>query len=98
MGHISQSITHTLKTRFRADVAADYRVLDVTGELIERAMDLAELSNLRGYDAVQLAAADLINAQFVALQYPPITFVSADANLNTAAQALGLLIENPNLH
>ena len=76
----------------------DYRIIDVTPLLIERAMDLAEQFALRGYDAFQLAAADLVNTQFVSLRHPPITFVSADSDLNTAAQRLGLSVEDPNMH
>ncbi len=61
-------------------------------------MALAAEIGLRVYDAVQLAAAGLVNAQFVALGASPITFVSADDDLNYAAQGLGLTVANPNLY
>jgi predicted nucleic acid-binding protein len=98
LGHISLADAQNIRTRFRADFSSDYRIVDVTPLLVERAMDLAERFTLRGYDAAQLAAADLVNTQFVALQHAPITFVSADTDLNTAAQRLGLRVENPNTH
>ncbi len=97
-GHLSLADAQHIRTRFRADLMTDYRIIDVTPLLIERAMDLAEQFALRGYDAVQLAAADLVNTQFVSLRHPPITFVSADNDLNTAAQRLGLSVEDPNMH
>jgi len=51
---------------------------------------------LRGYDAVQLAAALEANDERLANALTPLTLVSADTELNTAAQAEGLNVENPN--
>ena len=48
---------------------------------------------LRGYDAVQLAA-----ALEVRLQVPLLILVSGDGDLNTAATAEGLPVENPNTY
>jgi predicted nucleic acid-binding protein len=98
MGQLSLLDAQQISARFRADIVADYRIVDITAAVIDRAMDLAEQFGLRGYDAVQLAAADLVNQQFLASGGSPITFVSADVDLNTAAQSLGLLVENPNAH
>ena len=50
-----------------------------------------------GYDSVQLAAATQVHGEFLALG-ASCTLVSADAELNTAAIANGLLVENPNAH
>ena len=61
------------------------------------AMSLAEAHRLRGYDAVQLAAALQVLVACSALG-APLTFVSADANLNAAAAAEGLTVDNPVLH
>ena len=54
-------------------------------------MTLAETYSLRGYDAVQLATAVEIHARGLTLGLPALTFVSADGELNTAAQAEGLI-------
>lgn len=79
---------------FRADFAADYLPIEVTVPLVEQAALLAEKHGLRGYDAVHLAA-----ALSVQTAYPsPVTVVSADTELNAAALAEGLLVDNPNLH
>ena len=53
---------------------------------------------LRGYDAVQLAAVLQVRDERVALGATPIILVSADTELNAAAMAEGLLVENPNNH
>jgi predicted nucleic acid-binding protein len=60
-------------------------------------MDLAERHVLRGYDAVQLAAALKVHREYVAFG-GSCTLVSADAELNSAALAEGLSVENPNDH
>ena len=61
-------------------------------------MHLAEKHGLRGYDAVQLASVLEIHRQHLAVGLPSPVLVSADAELNSAALAEGLQIENPNLH
>ena len=58
-----------------------YNVVDVNDPLVRRAGALAERHALRGYDAVQLAAAlDLRSAGVV------VEFLSFDARLNRAAR------------
>ena len=52
----------------------------------------------RAYDAVQLAAAVELNTQRVAAGTGVLTLVSADQELNAAATADGLLVEDPNMH
>lgn len=59
-------------------------------------MALAEAHGLRGYDAVQLAAGRELNTLCNAFSLPPVTFVSADFELNAAAASEGLIVENPN--
>ena len=53
---------------------------------------------LRGYDAVQLAAAIQVRDERLALGASPPTLVSADTELNAAAMMEGLRVENPNHH
>ncbi len=82
--------------RFQRDFRKRYVKINLTPTLTEDAMRMAEKHRLRGYDAVQLASALEANQNRQALGLSPIIFVSADNNLNTAAQAEGLAIENPN--
>jgi predicted nucleic acid-binding protein len=64
------------------------QVLDVTQALVERAGELADVFGLRGYDAVQLAAADGMFRTVGA----PMTFHGFDRRLNRAARVLGLML------
>lgn len=61
-------------------------------------MKMATKHALRGYDAVQLTAALDANAELLASSLPPVIIVSADTELNAAAIAEGLSVENPNDH
>jgi uncharacterized protein len=61
-------------------------------------MRLADAHELRAYDAVQLAAALELNGRWLAAGMSGITLVSADQDLNTAATAEGLMVEDPNVH
>jgi predicted nucleic acid-binding protein len=83
---------------FRDDFGNEYSVIELTPSLIEHAADLAEAHALRAYDAVQLAAALEINANMKSAGANPITLVSADGALNTAALAEGLAVDDPNTH
>jgi predicted nucleic acid-binding protein len=83
---------------FRGDFQAIFDVILTTPKLIEAAMDLAELHRLRGYDATQLAAAAALDAKLTAKGAGPLTLISADVELNQAAQAEGLLMDDPNQH
>jgi uncharacterized protein len=85
-------------TQFKNDLKNEYQIIEITEALVDRAMSLAELYALRGYDAVQLAAAGEINAVLTANGLPPLTFVSADGALNSAAVAEGLVSDDPNSH
>ena len=70
----------------------------MTAKLVAAAMKLARSHALRGYDAVQLASAIEVHQARVAAGASPLTIISADEPLNTAAVAEGLLVENPNNH
>ena len=83
---------------FRRDLSNEYWILELSPAVLGRAMDLAEARGLRGYDAVQLAAAKEDFFLRLATNMAPLTFVSADQALNTAANAEGLLVDDPNAH
>ena len=70
--------------------------MDVTPEVVHRAMSLAERHGLRGYDSIQLAVAlELRDLCFASGLLEP-TLVAADRELNAAAQVEGLSVDNPN--
>lgn len=61
-------------------------------------MALAEKYRLRGYDAVQLAAGSQLHAAALVKGFPAPVFVSADAQLNAAALAEALAVDDPNAY
>ncbi len=95
-GQISPMAATYSADSFRADWQQQYKIVEVTVLINERAMDLVEQYTLRGYDAVHLATALGLQAIRRARQLPALTFVSADNEQIKAAQAEGLLTENPN--
>lgn len=88
----------TARAAFAKDVTNVYAIVAVPPELITHAADLATRHVLRGYDSVQLAAALAANRDITAGGHGVMTFVSADGDLNLAAVAEGLAVENPNDH
>jgi len=83
---------------FRSDLQSRFEIAALSASLIDDAMDVAELHALRGYDAIQLATALLVEKGMTASGIGPLTLISADVELNQAAQAEGLLTDDPNLH
>jgi len=82
--------------QFKYDFANDLRVIAVEPILLNRAVILAEKYALRGYDAVQLSAAVEAFTYIKSRKQNSFIFVSADNELNSAAQNEGLAVENPN--
>ena len=94
-GGITTDDAADLAKTFRADWQTQYNIVEVTAAVSDRAMDLAQLHGLRGYDAVHLAAALALNDIRRGMQLLPLTFVSSDAEQLEAAVAEGLAVENP---
>jgi predicted nucleic acid-binding protein len=91
----SQTVTTALAA-LESDLANELQIIEFSEPLIFRAIELAKARALRAADAIQLASALLARAEL-----PPTTeffLVSADDELNAAAAAEGLQVENPNLH
>ena len=83
---------------FADDLAHYYRQVDITVRLITQAIALAQTYALRGYDAIQLAAVLTVHVAREAQGLPRLTLVSADHELNAAAVAEGVLVDDPNRH
>jgi predicted nucleic acid-binding protein len=92
-GHISAPAAATALADFQYDFAHQFLIIEVSAALIDQAAALARTHALRGYDAVQLAAALQVHPLA-----PSLTLLSADADLNVAAAAKGLLVDDPNSH
>lgn len=83
---------------FNTHFQTKYRVVIALMETVERAMSLTEKHSLRGYDAVQLAVALMVEEEMTIAGLGPLILISADQELNQAAQAEGLLTDDPNQH
>ena len=84
--------------QFRSDFQSELELVEITLPVIQVAMDFAERHGLRGYDAVQLAAASALRDASTARGIGDVVFVSSDLELNAAAMSNGLLVENPLSH
>ena len=95
---LAPSRASSILRRFRQHLDGRYTVIEIPPALLDEAARLANAHTLRAYDAVQLAAALEINRREQAAGYDPVTLVSADRDLNAAATAEGLTVQDPNLH
>jgi predicted nucleic acid-binding protein len=59
---------------------------------------LLERHPLRAYDAIQLASALIANDALLTAGFAPLIVLAADDRLLDAAQAEGLMTDNPNAH
>jgi predicted nucleic acid-binding protein len=80
------------------DFAHQYLLVDIDQALVDLAVDLTKRQKLRGYDAMQLAAALTLNGMLTQAQFPPLIFIAADDDLLKVAQSEGLGTDNPNWH
>lgn len=60
-GNIALTDANTVYSQLKNDIQSEYQVIEITDTIINSAMTLAEKHGLRGYDAVQLAAAKAVN-------------------------------------
>ena len=95
---LSQRDASRAAANFKFDLTSQCHILEVTPGLADRAMTLAQAHSLRGYDAVQLAAAAELHILRNGMGLTPLTFVSADGELNKAAQSEGLAVDDPDSH
>ena len=96
MDELSADNAESARSAFRYHYYHQYHVVALTEAVMEDAMGLAERHPLRGYDAVQLAAAIQIRRMRTAVGLSPPTFVSADQALNEVAREEEFSVENPN--
>jgi len=85
-------------SRFFQDCDEHFTLVSIDRSVIDRAVDLAQRHRLRAYDAMQLATALEASAITQAQALPALTFVAADTDLLTAANAEHLPVENPLNH
>ena len=97
-GTLTQGDAQVAISNFRRHIPSHYKILEISETLLVDAADLAQKHGLKGYDAVQLSAMMQLNSLVSLGLYSKLTLISADTELNAAATAEGLLVDNPNLH
>jgi hypothetical protein len=95
-GEISKHDATTAIGRFKSHFKTQYHIVLMTSGIVDRAMELAERHQLRGYDATQLASALVVHAELAAHGISQFVFISADTDLNNVAQTERLSVQNPN--
>ena len=86
------------RNMFRSDCLDDYQVMPPSLAVVEQACALLERYPLRAYDATHLATAISAQEFLTGKEVSPVTFLSADDDLNDAAKAEELTVDNPNRH
>jgi predicted nucleic acid-binding protein len=97
-GSLSPAQAGAILGHFNRHLTQRYLILELTSALLANAMQSARAYGLRAYDAVQLAAALEVDRIYQTGGLGPIILVSADQELNAAAVAEGLLVDDPNSH
>ena len=95
---LAADIRDGLLRDLQRDGRDQYWLVDVDQPMVTDAIALTRRQKLRGYDAIHLACALFLEHTLVRQDLPGLILVSADQDLLTAAQAEGLLTDNPNLH
>ena len=95
-GGITQEERDDALAIFLSHCDTEYELIALNRFIIDRAVSLTQNHKLRGYDAVQLATALVANEALTAAGLSGLTFVAADHDLLTAANAEGLEAEDPN--
>ena len=91
------AVTQLVQT-LRSDFNTQYQIIELDATLAETAGQLVSQYPLRAYDAVQLASVLRIQSAFAMTSSTQLIFLTADNRLNTIAQTVGLLTNNPNHH
>ena len=79
---------------FLNDCHTQYQICEVTQDIVSLAVHLVRRYPLRGYDAVQLAAAIFVNQRLISDNLLPLIFISADERLCSAGIAEGLSVRS----
>jgi predicted nucleic acid-binding protein len=95
---LSPSDAATALATARQEFGGLFLIVEITVALLTAAADLAEKHALRGYDAVQLAAALEASAERQRLNLTPLTLVTADKEFLAAGTTEGLTVDDPNNH
>lgn len=85
-----------MKAALDSDLQARFQIVHFDNSIVALARALLERHPLRAYDAVHLASSLAMHRTLVQAGYPGLTFLCADHRLLDAAEAEGLMVDNPN--
>ena len=97
-GTLSPRAAQAIRLLLHHHLQRDYRAIELTTPILQRAQDLLEQHPLRAYDAIQLASALEANTRLLAGALSPLAFVSADTRLLAIAALVGLTTDDPATH
>jgi len=97
-GDLSPAQAGAILGHFRRRLTHRYRVIELTPSHFADAMLKARKHRLRAYDAAQLAVALEMHRLHQNAGMGLVTLVSADRDLDAAATAEGLTVDNPTMH
>ena len=97
-GSLTPATAAAILGHFRRHFGQRYSIVELTPSLTADAMLLARKHGLRAYDAVQLASIREVDQLYQMAGLSPPTLISADRELNAAAIAEGVLVDDPSLH
>jgi predicted nucleic acid-binding protein len=95
-GYYSKRIRDRTFDRYMKTISVYFQLVPVTADLIALAAHLTQRHPLKGYDAVQVAAA--LRLQRTLGPDRALVFVAGDETVITAAQSEGLTVDNPFWH
>ena len=95
-GDLTPADATTALAEFEADFTQNLVLLENSLPRIRDAMALIRRHGLRGYDAVQLAVAMHLRDRCRSFGRPDPRMITADRELNAAAQVEGLSVDNSN--
>jgi predicted nucleic acid-binding protein len=97
-GSLTAAQAGAMLAHFRRHLEQRYNVVELTPPLLANAMLLARKHGLRAYDAVQLAAMCEVHRFYQEAGLGPAIMISADQELNAAATAERLAVDDPTTH
>ena len=97
-GGISRQARDRAVNLFLAHCQSEYRLVEVDRFTSDLAVRLTQDYRLRGYDALHLATALLVNRMLLREDASPLTLIASDEDLLAAARGEGLLAEDPCSH
>lgn len=96
--HVTPAQYQSARTELTTDAQDEYVLVTVNRAVVDEAIELTARYRLRGYDAVHLACALILNRALRTHHLLLLILISADDDLLKAAAAEGLPTDNPNLH